>query len=249
MSAVMVYTSLAHSANRKLDFDAGRTWVAEADPATYVEVLQECLDWNPVKYKGEDFQSPALLRRIVDTVEGIIRDDDEIVALVIRGVHVYVVGGLTHGDRPEGCEEFWVVSEIPGLMEAIGFLADPSASVLAEQVMTTLSDQDVEDIVETAMYGGYSWWVQPRPEEFGKDGFTFVTEDDDRTVHQVSHDDVRRAYAALLEPDQTHVGSEIHGYVVASWQGPGTRPDLGEIDLDAADAIIQLACLGEITYG
>jgi uncharacterized protein (UPF0276 family) len=70
-------------------------------------------------------------------------------------------------------------------------------------------------------------------------------------VHYLSKDQVRVAYARLLDLDQEFVNREYHGYIVQSWIDRTDKDgiDASHIDAGTADVIIQLAALGEIRYG
>ncbi|MFD7259344.1 hypothetical protein [Streptomyces sp. NPDC059874] len=133
--------------------------------------------------------------------------------------------------------------------------------------MTKLTDENVQDIVDTASQGGITYWAtQPNDEEFaglpaGKE-YTIIEGtaphpifpfDDVREVDSVNYlskDDVRLAFARLLDPGQEYVNRAIHGYVLDAWRNRDDRGiDTGHIDADAADAIIQIACFDEVRYG
>ena len=70
-------------------------------------------------------------------------------------------------------------------------------------------------------------------------------------VHYLNADDIRGAYAKLLDLDQQYVNREYHGYIVDSWIARTERDGIetGDIDAGTADVIVQLAALGEIRYG
>ncbi len=123
-------------------------------------------------------------------------------------------------------------------------------------VRDTLTDQNAEDIIDTASYGGITYWAaQPTAAEFasrpeGKT-WTIVEDDEDRAVFHLDANDVRVAYSRLLDLDQSLVGPMIHGYIIDSYRNRTVEDgiDCGDIDADAADAIVQVACFGELVYG
>lgn len=133
-----------------------------------------------------------------------------------------------------------------------------------EEIKKYLTDEVAQDIVDTGSGGGITYWAtEPNEEEFaglpeGKT-WTIVEGIDDypfggrevEGVHYLNADDIREAYAKLLDPDQRIVGRAIHGYIVESWKDRDEKDgiDAGHIDADAADAITQIACLGELRYG
>ncbi|UFD98007.1 hypothetical protein PQC18_gp69 [Streptomyces phage Pablito] len=134
-----------------------------------------------------------------------------------------------------------------------------------EEIQQYVTDQVAADIVEIAAYGGITYWAtEPNEEEFAglPEGKTWtIVEGIDDTgwggdrevdaVHYLNTDDIREAYTKLLDLNQQIVGREIHGYIVQSWIDRNEKDgiDAGHIDADAADAIIQIACLDELRYG
>lgn len=130
--------------------------------------------------------------------------------------------------------------------------------------LNEITYQNVQDIMSTAEYGGITYWAtQPNDAEFdarpaGKE-FTIVEGVDDypfgrRQVDEVFYldaDDIRKAFGALLDLDQEYVNRRIHGYILSAWieRDEVDGIDCGEIDADAADAIVQVACFGELRYG
>lgn len=133
-----------------------------------------------------------------------------------------------------------------------------------EEIKKYVTDQVAANIVGTAAYGGITYWATaPTDEEFaglpegktwtiveGIDDYPFGGREVDE-VHYLNADDIREAYSKLLALDQQIVGREIHGYIVDSWMDRDEKVgvDTGHIDADAADAIIQIAALGELRYG
>ncbi|MCD2462437.1 hypothetical protein MBT42_02555 [Streptomyces sp. MBT42] len=137
-----------------------------------------------------------------------------------------------------------------------------------DEIKKYLTDERAQDIIDTASYGGITYWAtEPSEEEFAglPEGKTWtITEgaaphpifpfDDVREVHGVhylSADDIREAYAKLLDLDQKYVNREYHGYIVNSWIERTAKDGIetGDIDAGTADVIVQLAALGEIRYG
>ncbi|AVO22557.1 hypothetical protein PBI_PAEDORE_74 [Streptomyces phage Paedore] len=138
--------------------------------------------------------------------------------------------------------------------------------MITEKILAALADQNVQDIIDTGAHGGITYWAtEPTEEEFaglpeGKtytivEGqgpcFYFGGEREVEAVHYLSRDQVRVAYARLLDLDQQFVNRELHGYILQSWIDRNDKDgiDTGQIDAGAADVIIQLAALGEIRYG
>ncbi|MGW1040016.1 hypothetical protein [Streptomyces sp. NPDC002547] len=138
----------------------------------------------------------------------------------------------------------------------------------AEQIAQYLTDQRAQDIIDTASYGGITYWAtEPTSEEFaglpkGKmwtivEGtaphpiFPFDDEREVEGIHYLNADDIRESYGKLLELDQPYVNREYHGYILSSWMERTEEDGIetGDIDAGTADIIVQLAALGEIRYG
>ncbi|MCX5236214.1 hypothetical protein OG824_13485 [Streptomyces prunicolor] len=135
----------------------------------------------------------------------------------------------------------------------------------ADEIKKYVTDEIAQTIVDLAAHGGIAYWAtEPTKEEFaglpeGKK-WTIVEGQDDtdwggeREVDEVFYlnpDDIREAYAALLDPNQGHVDREIRRGIVTSWEDRDDEVGIETTALDAgvADHIIQLAALGEIRYG
>ncbi|MFE7463083.1 hypothetical protein ACFU6R_03125 [Streptomyces sp. NPDC057499] len=138
-------------------------------------------------------------------------------------------------------------------------------AVLTDRITETLTDENVQDIIDTASEGGITYWaIEPTAEEFaglpGGKTYTIVEGEDARwlggdreveEVHYVSRDQVRWAYARLLDLEQTYVNREYHGYIVQSWIDRTDRDgiDTCMIDAGAADVLVQVAIFNEVRYG
>ncbi|MFE0964083.1 hypothetical protein [Streptomyces fungicidicus] len=138
--------------------------------------------------------------------------------------------------------------------------------MIMQPVLNRITDENVNDIMEIASYGGITYWaIEPTLEEFaglpeGK-AYTIVEgEDADpffggerevEAVHYLSRDEIRVAYTKLLDPHQQYVNDEIAGYILDSWRERTEEHgiDAGYIDADAADVIVQVAAFGKVVYG
>lgn len=140
--------------------------------------------------------------------------------------------------------------------------------MIMRRIMDRITDENVQDIIDTASYGGITYWaINPNDEEFaglpeGKE-YTIVEGvephpifpfDDKREVDSVNYlskDDVRLAFAKLLDPGQEYVNRELHGYILDAWRDRTDKDgiDAGHIDAGAADVIVQVACFDEVRYG
>lgn len=137
--------------------------------------------------------------------------------------------------------------------------------MIMQRLFSRITDENVQDIVDTASYGGITYWaMQPTKEEFaGRPAdkeFTIVEGVDDRAfggdrevdgVFHLSKDDIRLAFCKLLDPGQEYVNDEINGYILDAWRDRNEKDgiDAGHIDAGTADAIVQVACFDEVRYG
>lgn len=129
---------------------------------------------------------------------------------------------------------------------------------MSTKIKRGLTDQNIREMIETACYGGITYWaVQPTDAEFkaapANTEWCIVDGDEggeDRKAHYLTLADVRKAYKALLALDQPFVNNTIHGYFIESWRNRDEDGiDGGFIDADAADVLVQVACFGEVVYG
>jgi hypothetical protein len=118
-----------------------------------------------------------------------------------------------------------------------------------------VTDENVEDIMDTAAYGGITYWATNPPEavlEALPDGVHLIQdgEDDDKR-YRLTTEQVRQAVLRVARNEPRVVNSTIQGYVQAAFANWTEEDgiDCGDIDADAADCIVQVACFGEITYG
>ncbi|MEU9605433.1 hypothetical protein [Streptomyces sp. NPDC048057] len=134
-----------------------------------------------------------------------------------------------------------------------------------DEIKKFLSDECAQEIMDIASFGGITYWaIEPTAEErrnFPRDKRWIIVEgfDDSFTgeersvdgVHFLNEDDLRGAYAKLLDLDQEYVGREYHGYIVESWMDRTDKYGIetGIIDAGMADAIVQVAIFDEVRYG
>ncbi|WP_436739951.1 hypothetical protein [Streptomyces sp. BBFR102] len=138
-------------------------------------------------------------------------------------------------------------------------------TVVTERILAAITDQNVQDIMDIGSEGGITYWaIEPTDAEFASlpkaKTYTIVEGCYDpffggarevEAVHHLSKGQIRVAYARLLDLDQQFVNREYHGYILQSWIDRDDKSgiDTAHIDAGTADAIIQLAALGEIRYG
>lgn len=116
-----------------------------------------------------------------------------------------------------------------------------------------ITDQNIQDIVDTAEYGGITYWADSSTEEqwakAPEGTIGIVIEQETGEVKEFTADQIRKAVVEIAEGK--HTNDTIKGYVVAAFEDwtADDGIDCGHIDADAADAIIQVACFGSVVYG
>ncbi|MCY0933657.1 hypothetical protein [Streptomyces sp. H34-S4] len=134
-----------------------------------------------------------------------------------------------------------------------------------DEIKKYVTDEIVQDIIDTARHGGITFWAtEPTDEELdslpkGK-AWTIVEGGDDRLfggerevdgVHYLNAEDIRGAYAKVLDLDQKYVNRKYHGYVLQSWIDRDEKHgiDAGIIDAGTADLLVQVAIFGKVRHG
>jgi hypothetical protein len=120
--------------------------------------------------------------------------------------------------------------------------------------VSTITDDNVQDIIDTAAYGGITYWaIEPTQKDFADapdDAVATIRDGEEGKVHHLTAEQVKKAYRKLLKNEPRIVGPMVHGYIVDSWKDRDEDGiDCGHIDADAADVIVQVAIFGEIVYG
>lgn len=127
--------------------------------------------------------------------------------------------------------------------------------------MTRVTDENVEDIIEAAAYGGITYWADSASEEewAAHPDARFVVREygdsADPIVRSCTVADVRAATWGLFRnPEKYGVSRDSYarGYIVQAFtlsEESDGGIDCGFIDADAADLILQAALLGRVIYG
>lgn len=115
-----------------------------------------------------------------------------------------------------------------------------------------VTEQNLDDLVTTAWYGGITYWAKPmKVGVISQARFEFMETEGDRRIHQLADKRLRDAYAKLVDLDQRLVNRTIHLYFIDSWRNRTEEDgiDMGSIDADAADVWVQVAAFGQVVYG
>lgn len=114
-----------------------------------------------------------------------------------------------------------------------------------------ITDENVADIMGTAAYGGITYWaVEPTAADFAASPAEDVhVIREDGNVHYLTPARIRQATVEVAEGK--HTNTTIRDYVRAAFDNWTAEDgiDCGDIDADAADCIVQVACFGELVYG
>jgi hypothetical protein len=118
----------------------------------------------------------------------------------------------------------------------------------------TLTDEQVEDILDTALYGGITYWAELVPGDFENPFPTVIREiagdlDNGRyPVHEITPEVIRRGFARYPEHlvNKTTLVGSLHIYEVHEVPG-GITTDI-DVDAGAADLIVQFGLFGEERY-
>lgn len=106
--------------------------------------------------------------------------------------------------------------------------------------------QDWDDLMDTAGYGIAYWATRA---VVADDSYT-VTDGEDGGTHVVTPLSALDALLAIAYGDPAPTGDYLRRMAVAAIEAePGASVDLGEVDADLADCIVQVAIFGELVYG
>lgn len=100
------------------------------------------------------------------------------------------------------------------------------------------TNQDFEDIVATACYGGIDYWADASGPY--ADGTFTVVETDTGNQFELTAESLWNAKQSI-QSGGAGINTEIIGYLATN--------DIGMIDSITADCLVQIACFGRIVYG
>lgn len=125
------------------------------------------------------------------------------------------------------------------------------------EIDITITDEDIWDM---PFGSGTSYWGQLFIRNSGgKLGYDFYELNEygeaGKYPHHVSNDDIRNAFAALVvNRDNNGKPYNVADYIMeyfrkAVFNGENGRLDLGDIDSEAADVLMQVAIWDDVIYG
>lgn len=127
---------------------------------------------------------------------------------------------------------------------------------------TAEREQFLADIITTAIEGGTGYWAQVLQYQYSLDDGEVTVyagalaeghiahailrpiDDPDAEGMELTLDDIARGIGKITRGD-ARINPELRRLIDAA----SRENDAGDIDADAADAITQIALLGELTYG
>jgi predicted MarR family transcription regulator len=104
-----------------------------------------------------------------------------------------------------------------------------------------LNHENFIDIIDTACYGAIEYWAEEV--EYAA-GTLSISCEEGAEIHEIEMADMEKAIAKIME-GRVSISDSIRGDVTSAIR----EDDYGYIDSNAADAIVQIACFGEIVYG
>lgn len=132
----------------------------------------------------------------------------------------------------------------------------PSA-LTPERLREILPDGHVDEILEGAGIGYWAIEVDAETRVAVIDRYAkldveiaYVLADDEGDIVALTRDEVRLAYGRLVDLDQRFVGRRVHGYIIDSYRNrDADGVELGDIDGEAGDVLVQVAAFAEVVYG
>lgn len=126
---------------------------------------------------------------------------------------------------------------------------EKSTYTIQPQIEVNITSQDIDDIMVCALEGGINYWCR-KAKVNGKYLGEYASD-------QISRGGTLTLYdAESSDKWELTLGKFLNGMKLAIEQGFGAwvNPadgsiDVGDIDTDAADAIVQLALFGEVVFG
>lgn len=128
MGADMIIAAVAIPKDTQPNYNAGREFLERYEITE--EVVAELVN-NGSLWDGDDEYFDEDDKPKVDKIREWLltqhHDFEETInsrvatSLAVRDLWVYIVGGLSWGDAPEGCDAIWVMYAVPGLLTEMGF--------------------------------------------------------------------------------------------------------------------------------
>lgn len=110
-----------------------------------------------------------------------------------------------------------------------------------------ITPQNIVDMMVTAGYGAVDYWALLTQRKGGK---WVVVEQETNRRFILTTDQIRDAFAKLVDPTQGYCANYIHQYFINAVRDADENGiDTGHIDATAADVLVQVACFDEIVYG
>ena len=103
-----------------------------------------------------------------------------------------------------------------------------------------LTQDDLDDIVDAACHG-IGYWAD---EAEYSTSLLSISAEEGAEIHEIGKADIEKAMASIIE-GEVSISDSIRNDISSAIR----ENDYGYIDSYAADAIVQIACFGEIVYG
>jgi hypothetical protein len=103
-----------------------------------------------------------------------------------------------------------------------------------------LTQDSLDDIVDTACHC-IGYWADEADYDAGT---LSISAEEGAEIHEIGRADIEKAMASIIE-GKVSISDSIRNDVSSAIR----EDDYGYIDSYAADALVQIACFGEIVYG
>lgn len=133
LSATLLVRNIEDDAKFGLDFEAGHKAIDALDWTTFDDYPVDELmlnygvdDLDPTEYTSEAL-AKALHQALKDLEETLFERGTDL--HVYGELAMFIAGGMSWGDTPEGCQEMWTIQNFPQVHDAIGFVSPDRVTV------------------------------------------------------------------------------------------------------------------------
>lgn len=112
--------------------------------------------------------------------------------------------------------------------------------ILKDKVTVALSDQDFEDVVDTAGYGIVYWCHKAIVDSESQQYTVMWWDNDELNSCTLTKTHLENVWAKIIQGD-----FQVHPMIRRYFDSD----DIGDIDAEAGDILIQFAVFGKIVYG
>lgn len=128
MGADMLIALVGIEEGKKPDFEAGRKFIKRLKPKDLD--LEDLVSQGLDEDEYFDDKGDPIHKEILKWLDGCVVEFQDalgsraVTDIRVRGLHIYLTGGMSWGDANDEAVTFWRVGSIPGLLEAMNFMED-----------------------------------------------------------------------------------------------------------------------------